>query len=211
MCKRNLELVVEQATEADKAEGMLAWRRYYRLLKSIGDRTGHSASVATGVFAALSPNNDYLGNLRDTVRLLRAHQRGLSAEQVKVSTYHANKHKAWDIACGAHPLAKLRAPKTRSFFLNISNPDDAYPVTVDGHIFNAWAGVRVPLVATPSRGRKAHYDVVAEDVRTLARAHGLLGNQMQAIIWFCWRRTHRIKTDNQLELLPADELIADFY
>jgi len=207
--RANLELIFSQATEADRVTGLDSWFHYNRLLKTIGNRTGFGIHAVTGVFAALSPNNDYMGNLRDTVRLLRAKRDRLKVHQVKVSTFNGNKEKAWAIAEGDDPLSHLRAPKTRNFYNSIVDPNDRRWVTVDGHIFNIYAGKRVAL--TEVKEHRGDYDTVAEEIRKMGDDHGIIPNQVQGILWYAWKRIHRIKWDAQLELLPGDVLVAQNY
>jgi hypothetical protein len=189
--------------------GLQAWKRYHALLSRVAKRTGTTQDKATAVFAALSPNNDYLGNLRDAIRVLEAVRDGRLPEAVKVSTYHPNKFKAFDLAKGRPPLEVLKTPKVRNFYLNLLDPEDPQPVTIDGHMFNAWAGVRLRLDSAAQRYNAKHYFDVAADVHHIAVHQGLLANQVQGIIWFTWKRLHRIRHNDQLELLPADEMIVD--
>lgn len=209
MSRANLELIFSQATEADRATGLDSWFHYNRLLTTIGKRTGFGIQATTGVFAALSPNNDYMGNLRDTVRLLKAKHDKLKVHQFSVSTFNQNKEKAWAIAEGDDPLYHLRAPKTRNFYNSIVDPNDRRWVTVDGHIFNIYAGKRVALTDVKTLG--GDYDVVADEIRSMGDAHGLIPNQIQGILWYVWKRIHRIRWDAQLELLPGDVLVAQNY
>lgn len=196
----NLVKVFEQATAEDRRLAARSWWTYHELTTRMACKFGFGADVGAAVFAALSPNNDYHGNLRDAHRLLEAAHRGLGLDDFKVSTYGANKRKAWDIAHGTPPLNVIVFPKTRSFFLNIRDPLDPQPVTVDGHIYNAWRGQRVRLNSAAVRFPIKLYEVIAEDVRVLARESGLVPNIVQGVIWFVWRRIHGIKYQPQLEL-----------
>jgi hypothetical protein len=118
----------------------------------------HEARMGAAVFAALSPNNDYHGNLRDADRLLEAAKNKIGIDDFKVSTYGNNKRKAWSIANGVEPLDVIVFPKTRSFFLNIFDPLDPHPVTVDGHIYNAWHGRRISLKGAAQKGSHKLYE-----------------------------------------------------
>lgn len=209
MSRQNLQRVFDAADTMDRNIGMNAWVRYHSLLKRVAQRTGTTQDKATAVFAALSPNNDYLGNLRDAIRVLEAVRDGRTPEQTKVSTYHPNKFKAFALAKGTPPLDVLRTPKVRNFYLNLLDPQDPSPVTVDGHLFNAWSGVRRRLDSAAQRFNAKHYFDVAADLHHIAVHQGLLANQVQGIVWFTWKRLHRILHSDQLELLPADEMIVD--
>lgn len=193
---------MDQAVEQDTETARRAWFRYQRITANIANRHGFAAHIGAGVFAALSPNNDYIGNLRDTTRLLAAAKAKSSIDDFKVSTYGSNKRKAWRIAHGEDPLELIVYPKTRNFYLNIINPLDTQPVTVDGHIYNAWRGERIPLTSAAQKFRRSLYEIVAEDIRSL------VPNVVQGIIWFTWKRLHWIKHSDQIEFWAADMLAA---
>lgn len=197
---KNLMLVYAQADEEDKRVAEASWKTYNVLTTQIAHETGHDPDIAAAVFAALSPNNDYYGNLRDTRRLLEAHRDDKTVDGFKVSTYGHNKRKAWRIVEGEKPLDLIRAPKTRNFYLNIRDPNDPRPVTVDGHIFNAWNGERIPLKGAAQKINAKIYEIVAEDIRTIGKVTGTLPCVTQGIIWYTWRRIHNIKFTRQQEL-----------
>lgn len=198
---------MEQATEHDTQLGLDSFFKYNRIVAAIGARTGYSTRIVAAVFSALSPNNDYWGNLRDAHALLAAVKNGLGIDDFTVSTYGNNKRKAWHIAHGAEPLDLIVAKKTRSFFLNVHDPTDPVPVTIDGHMVNIWNRKRENLVGLRWDDKK-RYDEIAEDVRGLARERGVIPSQMQGILWLTWRRVHGIKTDGQLSFWDEDFLAA---
>jgi len=146
------------------------------------------------------------GNLRDAHKLLAAHRKGTPYAEFTVSTYGQNKLKAWRIVNGEDPLALITANKTRSFFQNISDPEDVVPVTIDGHMLNMWRGRRENLVGLSFPTKL--YAQVAEDVRILAREHQMIPCQMQGVLWLTWRRLHGIRSTQQQELWDADLLAA---
>lgn len=184
---------------------MQSYFKYQKLVGSIAVKYGFTPRIGAAVFAALSPNNDYHGNLRDTNKLLWAAASGVPLESFSVSTYGPNKRKAWDIAHGAEPLDLIIASKTRSFFLNIDDPLNPVPVTVDGHMINCWRNERVHLVGLKSNSKL--YEMIAHGVRDLAAEIGCIPNQVQGILWITWRRIHRI-SDNQQEFWDAAYLAA---
>ena len=197
---QNLVKVFEQAEPEDHRLAARSWWTYNHLTSRMAAKFGFGPDVGAAVFSALSPNNDYHGNLRDAHRLLEAAHDGLELEDFRVSTYNPNKRKAWAITHGTSPLDVIVFPKTRSFYLNIRDPNDPIPVTVDGHVANAWRGERIPLKGAAAKMNKALYEIIAEDVRQLGRMKGILPNIAQGVIWFVWRRIHGIKFQPQLEL-----------
>jgi hypothetical protein len=206
---QNLIKVFDTADKADILIAEEAWFKMNRMTARIAEKHGFQSRIGAAVFAALSPNNDYHGNLRDTNRLLFAAKLGVGIDDFKVSTYGNNKRKAWRIANGEEPLDLIVFPKTRSFFLNVNDPTDPHPVTVDGHIYNAWRGERISLKGAAQKGNHKLYEEVANDIRELARLKGVIPNICQGIIWYSWRRQHRILTPNQLELWDREMLAAN--
>jgi hypothetical protein len=209
MSRENLERILDMANDEDWAIARTAWFRYRTLVGRIAERHGYSVRVGAAVFAALSPNNDYLGNLRDVSRLLSAARNGKRLEEFKVSTYGANKAKAWRIAHGEDPLDLIVAHKTRNFFLNVYDPTDPTPVTVDGHIFNAWTGKRIALNSAAQKFNAKHYLQVAEDIRQIGADRDLIPNVVQGVIWYAHKRIHRIKYDGQMEFWDRDCMVAE--
>lgn len=213
----HLRVLFAKAHPAEIQEGRAAYWRYHRLCSQVAERNGFSSIVGAAVFSALSPNNDYLGNLRDMRRLLEARSQGMDTGDFRVSTYGQNKLKAWRIACGAAPLRQLTALKTRNFFLNVCQPDNPEPVTVDGHMYWCWHGRRGRVTGHKPKGSTVPtnrdgaakmsprlYREIAQGIRTLAEEVGLLPNQAQAVLWLTYRRVHNIQGTRQLELLPKD-------
>lgn len=208
MSKENLERVLDQANQADWNIAGQAWFRYNKIVTGIAQTCNFQPVIGAAVFAALSPNNDYLGNIRDTARMLIAAEAGAGIDDFKVSTYGANKRKAWAIVKGADPLELIVANKTRNFFLNVANPRDPTPVTVDGHIFCAWSGKRIPLNSPGMKAFAKDYDTVADAIRQIGVERRILPNMVQGLIWYCWKRMHGIKLDGQLEFWGSDFIVA---
>lgn len=206
MAVNHLQCVFDQATTFERNEGLVAYEKYKELTSRIANDTGFDSDTGHAVFAALSPNNDYHGNLRDCRRLLSGVATGLKHDQVRCSTYNQNKLKAWRIANGSRPLSELLGTKTRSFYQNIANPSDPYPVTVDGHMVNCWRGITVPLRQVKMNDRV--YADVAREIRVLARHVGIVSSACQAIIWYTHRRLTGNMSTVQSEFWDADSLAA---
>jgi hypothetical protein len=201
-----LKQTLDRASRFDIEAGLDSFWKYNRIMAALAAKTGFSTRIASAVFAALSPNNDYHGNLRDTHSLLMAAKAGQNLEDFSVSTYGHNKRKAWQIVHGEDPLNLIVAKKTRSFFLNIDNPNDPEPVTIDGHMVNIWRCKRENLVGL--RWRNQQYDLIADDVRALARECQFVPCQMQGVLWITWRRIHGIRSTTQLSFWDEDFLAA---
>ncbi len=209
MSIENIKRVMDKADETDIKVAIESWWKYKRLTAAIARKHGFADSVGAAVFAALSPNNDYFGNLRDCDRLLAAARARQPIESFKVSTYGNNKQKAWEIAHGREALDLIVFKKTRNFYLNIIDPTNPIPVTIDGHCYNIWKGERIRLTAAAQRLKPKLYDLIANDMRTIAVESRLIPNQVQAIAWITWRRIHRIRVSDQSELWDQEYLAAN--
>lgn len=207
MSIENLRNTFDRATQHDVKTALNSYPRYNRLTGSIAQKYGFNARTGHAVFACLSPNNDFYGNLRDTDKLLAAAAQDLTLDGFTVSTYGNNKRKAWEIVHGAEPLDLIVADKTRNFFLNVNDPSDPIPVTIDGHMVNIWRGKRENLVGL--RFSDKMYPVIADAVRQFAADTGYLPCVMQGIVWHAWRRLHGIKSTAQLELWDCEYLAAN--
>jgi hypothetical protein len=186
----NVIKILNRADETDISEGRVSYFRYNEVLRNLAEHYGAPFPETIAVFAALSPNNDYQGNLRSAASVLAGYKSGVDPERVRVSTYNHCRDRAFEYLTGARPfLSPERGPKIRSFYLNILNPIDPEPVTIDGHAVNVWAANRQPLKQVVGGW---NYGRVAGDYRAAAKRVGLLPNQVQAIVWFAWKRIHKI-------------------
>jgi hypothetical protein len=195
--------VLSLADSIDREEGLLAYPRYRLTLERFATHYGVPLAGTVGAFVALSPNNDYAGNLRSLATLLWGFQQGISPERLSVSTYSACKRRAWSYINGIDFLSDAKGPKTRAFYQNILDPTNPEPVTVDGHMVGVWEGRRMTMKeATTSRFR---YADVAQGVRDVAAELALVPCQAQAICWFTWKRIHAVVYSPQLSLFRGGD------
>lgn len=221
MSAENLMRVFSQSIPSERSIAMDSYFHYHRLTRSIALETGFTVEQACGVFSALSPNNDYIGNLKDCRRLLKMKAAGAALDDFKVTTYGNNKRKAWSIAGGTSVSEAIKAPKTWNFFNNLATPESDKFVTIDGHMYWAWVGragnvtgdrkTGIGAKVKPGAGAKVTsrtYKEIASDCRALAKALGILPNQFQAVCWVTWKRMHNKKHSAQTEFFPSDEVAA---
>jgi len=138
----------QHATTADKEVGANWYARAYLEVCMLADDFGVSLGTAAGVVASLSPNNRWDQNLTDARAVLGAVKRGASWESITVSTYQANKVKAFTIAEDGAVWPTLRGPKVEAFYHNLCGALSR--VTLDSHAVNAWAGQRIAGSGSPS-------------------------------------------------------------
>jgi hypothetical protein len=187
--------------DIDEREGRLAYIRYNVLMRRLAHIHGYKLKQVTAAFCALSSNNDYAGNLRSLVSVMLGHSQGYDPKCVIVSTYNACKLRAWEYLDGVEFLDRAKGPKIRSFYQNILDPTDPVPVTVDGHMLSIWQGKRFTMKEAVRF--KFKYPTVAEGFRAVGQELGYTPCQVQAILWFAWKRIHNVVYDATLNLLNA--------
>lgn len=201
MSKKNVQKVLDAATELEWNEGKLAYQLYHDTLSEIAAATNLPVNRVAGCFSALSPNSDYLGNLRSAKTVCLGYAGGKSESSCTVSTYKHNRAKAWRILDGEHFYSVYKGLKVRNFWRNLTEPDNPEAITIDGHMNNIWEGrARVMSDSGLSRLR---YDKLAWEFRRVAKAENLLPCQLQAILWLTWKRLNRIKINYD----PFQELL----
>lgn len=201
----NILNMLAKATASEVEDG----RKWYanahnEAVRIAEDCQAHGGNVtvrqAAAVLAALSPNNRWDRNVTDAARLCAAWCKGGSLDDVKVSTYGANKAKALTILGHCDPddltlRAILNGQKVVAFYASIMGADDT--VCVDSHAWCIWRGIRKPIAEVP-RVRGLTYDRVARSyvlAATKAAAvcgHDLRPAEVQAITWTTYRRLHGI-------------------
>jgi len=192
---RNILKVYRRATLDDTAQGVEWYDRAKRISNTIAKDTGLHINTVIGVMAALSPNNKWEINVRNTLDMCTAWIDGRDIDDFKVSTYGANKRKAWsmledNLTTDEELLTRLNGQKTRSFYSNIRGLDE---VTIDGHALNIARGVRFNLTDDKTNiGKVMYRDLQAAYVRAAKRV-GIEPHELQAITWTTWRREHGIK------------------
>lgn len=203
MSIKNIEYVLNKADTVDINEGKKAYFGYNKILTEIANHYEVGFVQTVACFVALSPNNDYMGNLRSTVGVIQGFKAKKDVSQIKVSTYNACKIRAFNYLTGNKDfLIETKGPKTRSFYFNIIKPEDSEHITIDGHMFGLYQGKRVTMVEVAKLG--FNYQKVARDFKIVARKNKLIPNQLQAILWFTWKRINKVIYTPQLNLLEQN-------
>ena len=192
----NILAVYFYAADNEIISGIDWYGRANRAAQNMAQRYSLPLVTVAGVIAALSPNNRWERNLRDADQLCRAYVMGgaSDAQQVKTSTYNANKIKALAILSGAAPLEALGGLKVRSFYGCIMGDPGA--VCVDGHAYAIWQGSYVPTTKTPKISAKLYASISADYVNAASTINAIVGAsytgaQIQAITWTVWQRIRR--------------------
>ncbi len=203
----NLEKMFKQADAIDMEEGLLAYQRYHMVMAEMSMAYSIELEKVIAVFVSLSPNNDYVGNLRSTVSVLAGISAGVPEEQVTISTYKHCRKRAFQYARGERNFLKeTKGQKIINFFHNVLDPSDNRYVTIDGHMSAIWQNKNLTMKEAIVR-HKREYNEISDAVKKLAFREMMLPNQLQAILWFTRKRVRNIKSENQFDLLlPKGDL-----
>lgn len=198
------------ATAEDIAEGKLAYWRYHSLMRDLSSRYGFPFENITAAFVSLSPNNDYIGNLRSLISLIEGVRDRRGFAEIVISTYRHSGERAYDFLVGREQfLTPKRGLKISSFYRNIIDPYDMEPITVDGHISAAWQGFNRLTMKEAIVKNKRDYEMMAGALRAIAAERDMVGNAAQAAIWFARKRVNGVKHTPQLDLFrPSDDFFA---
>lgn len=175
--KNNLRHFFNQATEEQYTSGMSWYQDFNEWCTKLSNKYGYNNETIAAVFSALSPRNKLDKNMIDTISVLDAVRDGVDPDDIKVSTFHNNKYKAFDIAKGKRSI-KESSPKTYAFLMNVGYLNEAY-VTVDvWHMRAFFDKMIVPKSLTPKV-----YDQIEKATIEVAKEYNVKGYELQAVVW----------------------------
>lgn len=203
----NLHKLYAQSDDIDQREGRLAYTRYRKVMVAFADYYGFPLHATTSAFVALSPNNDYHGNLRSLASVLQGVREGRPNAQITVTTFNACRDRAIDYVAGRRDFLKtVKGPKIRAFRDNILRPNTSRLVTVDGHMIAAWHDKALTMKdASRLMKNRTQYWEIEEGIRYLAAMKDMAPCQMQAVLWFTRKRTNQIVYEPQLNLFAGTD------
>ena len=187
------------ASQADLLSGYNWYQRAYDLgIKLIDEYKGLTIEQAVGVFAALSPRNNWDKNCIDAEAMIKTWSIGGDYNMLKVSTFNPNKAKAIAILeldmesvdTEAIPTI-LSGQKVVAFYRSIMGDRNA--VCVDGHAYAIFIGENISTTKTPKISPKLFetiqraYQLVAKRSADLCGVE-LSPTQVQAVTWVTYRR-----------------------
>jgi len=140
---------------------------------------------AGGVISALSPRNKWERNKIDAWNVFQAVRDDVSYDRVKVSTFDANKVRAFDIAKGNKEVHEA-SRKTHRFALNVG-AFDMNAVTIDTwmlYLFQTKSKTRRELdnKITPKQ-----YDLLERKFQRVSHNMGYAPAHLQAVVWLVIR------------------------
>jgi len=180
----NLETILNGANNNSIDFGLNWYNDFYLWSENLGKKYNKDTFTIASVFSALSPRNKLEKNKIDTINVLEAIKQGLKPEQIKVSTFHNNKNKAFNIALNKDSIKK-DSLKTYSFCQNVGNLNSNF-VTID-----VWQMRALTLKKEYKTPTKLEYLQLVELHQKLANKYNILGYQLQAITWETLRNNYK--------------------
>ena len=173
---KNLDKYFNLATDEQIADGLLWYKEANAFCIETAKRFNVSSSLVASVVSALSPRNKWKTNLKDTISVLEAVSKGLGPNDIKVSTFHTNKFKAFALVNGQTEITS-ESRKTYSFVRNVGQLDPDR-VTIDVWHLRACFGRTIETGVG-----KLAYDQLERLTINKAKKLGLKGFEYQAILW----------------------------
>jgi len=176
---KNLDFFFNLATNKEIKEGKEWYKVANKFCVDAATKYNTEPLVVASIVSALSPRNKWENNLKDAIKVLEAVKDGKQPEQIKVSTFHKNKFKAFNIAKGLQEITE-DSRKTFNFVRNIAHLDPQ-ALTID--IWHLRACLRqFKSIGSASIGRLAYEQIKSLTIKK-ANKLGLKGYELQAIIW----------------------------
>lgn len=196
----SLKTTYNLSDDIDKKEGLAAYHNYHVLMRNLSQYWNCPLDKTVAAFCALSPQNDYIGNLRSLVSVIVGINIGTPCNDIVVSTYNHCRMRAYTYLTDRCNFDVAdRGLKILSFYHNILRPYDPEPVTIDGHMVAVYND-KDNLKMTEAQITRGKYRVIANEFRETARELGILPNQLQATLWFSRKKRLGIKFDPQFDL-----------
>ena len=176
---KNLDFFFNLATNQDIKSGKEWYKVANKFCKDNATKYNTSPLAVASIVSALSPRNKWNNNLKDTIKVLEAVKDGKQPEEIKVSTFHKNKFKAFNIAKGLQEITE-DSRKTFNFVRNIAHLDPQ-ALTID--IWHLRACLKeFKSIGSASIGKTAYEQIKSLTIKK-AQKLGLKGYELQAVIW----------------------------
>ena len=176
---KNLDYFFNLATNKEIASGKDWYKVANKFCIDNAIKYNTEPLIVASIVSALSPRNRWENNLKDTIKVLQAVQDGKQPEQIRCSTFHKNKFKAFNIAKGLQEITE-DSLKTYNFVRNIAHLD-SQALTID--IWHIRASLKqFKSIGNASIGKTAYEQIKSLTIKK-AQKLGLKGYELQAIIW----------------------------
>lgn len=175
----NLNYWFNKATKQDIKEGLEWYQTAHDICKDIALQFDTTTLIAAQVISALSPRNKWDKNIKDSYKVFEAVQYGIHPVDIRCSTFHSNKFKAFNLIANNLQITE-NSLKTFNFVQNIAFLSSEH-ITVDiWHLRACFS--RMIKIDKASIGKIA-YQQIKELTLKKANKLGIKGYQLQAIIW----------------------------
>ena len=144
--------------------------------EGVAKKQGVDTQLVVDIFAVLSPGTKLQQNKIDVINVIK------HGRDYKPTTYAIGREKAYALVEGVsfdRLVNPCTSPKVWNFRGNLIDPDNPIPVTVDRWIARQHLG--------KDKVTKYQYERVAQDYRLAAKELGIVGNQLQALVWLSAR------------------------
>lgn len=182
--KNNLRAWYNSTNPRQKRDGKAWYKQANQFTENLAERSGHDSYTIASVISALSPRNKWDRNLIDAEAVTWAQARGLSPDEVKVSTFNKNKYKAFRLLHHADSITEA-APKTHSFAMNVGKLSSDH-VTIDSWHLRA-CQCKPRKAVKPKEVQESvtpkQYNRIKELTMEVAKEFNLKGYEFQAIVW----------------------------
>lgn len=185
-----LRNILDQATSDDWYNGLIWYEKARDICRGLSSEFSIPFDTVCKVMSILSPAVKWETNVLDCRKVLRAYTLDLDPDRVTVSTYGANKYKAFDVLNNVRDLLPS-AKKTYAFYKNISCPVSDI-VTVDRHAIKAVIPEnRLPITESGAVSLTQRlYGLVEDAYRREAKRLGIKGFELQAVAWVTYKRIY---------------------
>lgn len=172
---KNLDNYFNIASNEDITNGLQWYKQANAICNDIAIKHNTTTFIASGVISALSPRNKWDKNIIDAYAVFNAIDNNIEPTDLKVSTFHTNKFKAFAIA---RELVEITTDslKTYSFCQNIAHLNNDF-ITVDVWHLRACFNKTMASVGTLA------YEQIRKLTIRKANEVGMNGFEYQAIIW----------------------------
>lgn len=172
---KRLDICFNNATKEHIKDGLAWYSKANTLCKELEKSHGIDTFTIASVISALSPRNKWETNLKDAETVLTAYNNEIPPEDIKVSTFHKNKFKAFEILRGNKRISR-DSQKTYAFCQNIAHLNEDF-ITID-----VWH-LRACFGKTMGSTGKVAYNQIERLTLKKAKEVGLKGYEYQAILW----------------------------
>ena len=195
---RRIREVYNAAPEHIKQAGRDAYPNYRKTLQGFATAYNKPLATVVAAFATLSPNNDYVGNLRSLHTCL-ANDAG-DIDYLVTTTYNRMAQRAMLYLSGSMGFWETASgPKIRAFYHNILYCETSRKITIDGHMIAFLLDEDLTMTEAADKLRfHGGYEAFEKRMKQAAMAQGILGSVLQATLWYDRKDRLDIKTTTDM-------------